>query len=238
MKQRVVTLHWGTAWERYGRECVASFKKHWPDDVELLIITDKRRRIPGARQFILRSVPGYAAFMERWADDRRANGLDSNARKQDAEGKSWKHNAVKWAPQGLAPRHALDGLENGDILAWFDGDVLTTADVPAGWLGGLLGKHDLACLQRPGQAPEIGFWAVRLNAGTRRMIDIFANIYSSGGVFKLPEQHSGFAFAHALSACPDLKIRNLNEAGGRGHVWPHSPLAEFTHHKKGKMKPQ
>lgn len=39
----------------------------------------------------------------------------------------------------------------------------------------------------------------------------------------------------ALGSVPGLKVRNLNPRG-KGHVWPNTPLAELTLHKKGKLK--
>ena len=224
MKQRVVTLMWGTAWDRYGRKFVETFERHWPDEVELFIITDKVLPTKRATQIMLADVHGYTNFMERWGHKRKEIYL-------------WKNDAVEWAPQGMAPRAALDGLSDGDILAWFDADVETIKDIPVRWLRRLLGKwsdKDMACLQRSMMPTELGFWCVRINADTRRMVRSFAALYSSGVVFEFPERHSGRVFDIALLACP-LRVRNLNAADDRWQPWDKSLLAEFTvHHKGGK----
>jgi hypothetical protein len=235
MKQRVVTLMWGTAWERYGKTFVASFDKYWPADVELHIITDKPLPTERAEQTRLDLVPGYNEFMAKYRDDRTANGYDTGAKKQSANGKYWKTDAVKWAPQGLAPRAALPGLNNGDVLCWLDADVETIAKVPKNWANSLIARSNFACLQRDRQHSEIGFWAARVNKYTRAAINRFADLYESGDVFGLDEWHSGFVFDAALASQPTLKIQNLSP-GGRGHVWPQSPLARYTVHKKGKIK--
>ncbi len=235
MKTRVCTLMWGTAWDRYGRAFAETFGKHWPEDVELSIVTDKPLPTERATQIDLGGITGYRAFMETWGEDRRAQGYGCTDRKADPAKRFWKRDAVKWGPQGLAPRACLEGLETGDILAWFDADVETTRDVPAGWLDTLLDGHDVACLQRPAQHSEIGFYAVRIGPATRRFLDLFGDIYASGRFIGLPETHSAYVFDEALSTFR-LKIRNLNKANIRGHVWPLSPLSEYTKHKKGKMK--
>jgi len=235
MKERVVTLCWGTAWDRYGKQFVKSFNRHWPADVELYIITDKPLPTDRAVQIQLDQVPGYQGFMGQYGESRTAMGYDAPHQKADPEKRFWKNDAVKWAPQGLAPRAALDGMASGDLLCWLDADVMTTAKPPLHWINALLAGADVACLQRERQHSEIGFWAARIGAGTVTAIKRFAEIYESGDVFELKEWHSGFVFDVAMAAQPDITIRNLSPRG-RGHVWPTTPLAQYTVHKKGKIK--
>ena len=40
MKQRVVSLMWGTAWDRYGKEFAKTFDRHWHKNIELQLVTD------------------------------------------------------------------------------------------------------------------------------------------------------------------------------------------------------
>lgn len=224
---------WGTAWDRYGRTFADTFARYWPASVDLVIVTDRPLPTERARQIPL--CDGSAAFKARWAGDRLAEGFDSGFRKLDGDGRSWRHNAVKWAPQGFAPIAALDGMNDGDLFVWFDADVETIAPVPEGWIEGLIGNHDVACLQRPRQHSEIGFYAMRLGPRTRKVLDRFAWFYASDRVFTLEEWHSAFVWDRALESVPGLKVRNLNPRG-KGHVWPNTPLAELTLHKKGKLK--
>lgn len=233
MRERVVTLMWGDAFERYGKQFLDTFARHWPAGVELVVVTDYLRGLRRGQEKLLHNVCGYQAFMARYGADRRAQGYDSRHHRAEPNKRFWRADAVKWAPQGLAPRAAMHGLEDGDILAWFDADVHTTSKVREGWLGELLDGHDVACLQRQGAHSEIGFWAVRIGPETRRAGDAFANCYATGAVFDLPEQHSAHVFDWAIKG---LKVRNLNARGIKGHPWPASPLAEFTVHKKGKLK--
>lgn len=236
MTTRVVTLMWGTAWERYGRAFAASFARHWPADVELVVVTDQLRPIPRGRQVMLNCIPSWNAFRGRWGEDRRAQGFGCRHPKRDAEGRCWRCHALKWAPQGIAPRECLSGLDDGDLFVWLDADVETVAPVPEGWVDGLIGDADVACLQRPRQHSEIGFYAMRMNGRTRAALHRFGETYASGDVFRLPEFHSAFVWDHAVASVPKMKVRSLTPPGRRGHVWPHTALARYTRHKKGKLK--
>jgi len=245
MKQRVVTLTWGVAWEWYGKEFYKTFKEHWPKEVELRIVTDFPLPIKAVFQIPLQNAPGYEEFMDRWGNDARAQGYGCTHRKAKPGKRYWKKDAVKWAPQAMAPLAGAEGLEDGDIFCWLDADVVTLKDVPPMWLDTLLARCDIACLVRkelPGveysrvQHSEIGFWAARIGPKTRRMIQKFSDIYASDDVFKHKEWHSGYIFDRALDSEPKLKINNLNRQGKVGNPWPTTQLAKYLIHKKGKLK--
>lgn len=236
MKERVFTLMWGTAWERYGQEFIKTFRKHWPDGVELMVIADRSLPVDWIKQVRLGDVRGYQQFMSAYRHDRRAHGYDRTDRKADPASRFWKHDAIKWAPQGMAARAGMDGMEDGDLLAWFDADVATTAAVPKHWLNVLLDGKDMACILRDKQAPEIGFWAVRVGSKTREMVARFATLYESGRVFNLPEWHSAYVFGEAMRRTDGLSVANLNPAMIRGHPWPATALGQYTRHNKGKLK--
>lgn len=235
MTVRVVSLVWGTAWERYGRAFAQSFQKFWPGHVELIMVTDQNLPLMRGRQIDLSGIHGYGPFKAAYGGDPKANGYESVGFKVNDKGYCWRMDAVKWMPQALAPVAALEGLEDGDILVWFDADVETTSKVPEDWVETLLGDADVACLQRPGIHSEIGFYAVRINHLTCAMLNKFAGFYRTGDVFKLREWHSAYVFDRALETEPDLVVKNLNTGKG-SHVFETSPLAKHTVHRKGKRK--
>ncbi|WP_192246095.1 hypothetical protein [Mesorhizobium silamurunense] len=237
MTVTVCSLVWGTAWERYGKTFAASFARHWPASVELVIVSDANLALTRGVSLPLQGIAGVDAFRRRWGNIPKASGIGLAGAKVDGAGYSWRHDALKWMPQALAPMAVIDELKDGDIFVWLDADVETTAPVPRNWVQDLLGICDVACLQRAGTHSEIGFYALRVSDKTRLLLDKFASFYRADKVFELWEWHSAFVFDRCLESIHGLVIRNLNP-GGKGHVWPHSPLAACTVHKKGKRKDQ
>lgn len=237
MTVRVCSLMWGQAYERYGHKFARSFTEFWPGDVELVIVTDRNLPLMRGRQIDLLSISACRDFRARWSDDPEANGRNCPIGvKVDDTGYSWRRDAVKWMPQAIAPFASIAGLTDGDIFVWFDADTETLKKVPEGWVESLLAGHDVACLQRGGTHTEIGFYAMRIGRETRSALRLFADFYIKGSVFSLKEWHSAYVWDRALETYPSLKVRNLNTGGGKGHVWPASPLSEFTLHRKGKRK--
>lgn len=237
MKIRVFSLCYGQAWERYGKLFADSFAKFWPEQVELVVVADRQLPLKRGRCADLLSIPGVAEFRRQWGDDLAANGKRPwPGMKRDENGYAWRLDAVKWMPQALAPLAVIDGMHDGDILVWFDADVETIKPVPLGWVGELLGDGDVACLQRGRVHTEIGFYAVRVSNRTRAFLRKFAEFYTSDAVFDLKQWHSAFVFDRALEAIEGIKVTNVNVAGGKGHCWETSPLAELAIHRKGKRK--
>lgn len=234
---RVVTLMWGTAWERYGKVFVETFHKHWPKDVDLIVVADRTLPLPRGEIRYLRLIPGYEDFIARWGGVPSANGRDRpTGSKVDENGCAWRFDAVKWMPQAIAATEAIDDLSDGDVLVWFDADVETFKAVPPGFVDRILGEADLVHLGRAKHS-EIGFWAIRVGPLSRLFVQSFADIYRSDAVFDLKEWHSAYAFDACLEKAKTagLKVKDLSP-GDRGHVWPQTPLAAYTAHKKGKRK--
>lgn len=237
MSVKVCSLVWGDAWERYGKTFAESFARFWPHNVDLTMVSDKPLELPRGEVKHLVDIVGVKSFRTRWKDVPYANGFKKGV-KVDARGYSWRHDAVKWMPQALAPMAVLYSMHDGDIFVWMDADTETVADVPKGWVQDLLGVCDVACLQRPGAHSEIGFYAMRINDRTRFALERFCNFYRTDAVFKLAEWHSAFAFDLAIEDIPGLRVRNLNPHGHKGHCWPKTELSRFLVHKKGKLKDQ
>jgi hypothetical protein len=233
----IITLMWGDAWDRYGKNFAESLDRYWPKDVDLVVVSDRDLPLPRGCVVSLDLANGLAEFRSRWREDRKATGFDSGFRKVDGRGYSWRHDAVKWAPQAFAPEVATADLLDGELAVWFDADVLTHKEVPEGWVDGIIGDADLCHLGRRNASSELGFWAVRLSPLTRSFLGMFANAYRSDRVFRFAEQHSGFVFDQCL---PDLieagvAVKNLT-AGMHGHVWPDTILGKYTAHLKGRRK--
>lgn len=232
----VMTLMWGDALERYGRVFLTTFDAYWPKEVGLVVTTDRELPIqmPGriVRQVALDSVSGARDFRKRWADTVVGEGRGHVGGPRD-----WRHDAVKWAPQGLSPTAMVSDLPDGEVVCWLDADVETFAQVPAGFVERLLGQEDdLVHLGRSRTHSEIGFYALRLNRATRFMLEVFATLYRADEIFSLREQHSAYAFDRACEVAGSRGLRTRSLTTGGGHVWWQTELGCYLDHKKGKRK--
>ena len=223
---------------QYGQRFLDSFDANWPARVELQVYVERRTDMPRRAYRDLWTVDGARECAKRY-DDPMYRGIaphDGWKEKERRARYSFRFDAAKFWKQILIPEAASAGLDDGDILVWLDADVMTTAEVPAGWVEELIGDAELVYLGREPKHSEIGFWAVRLNPQTRRFLHDIAEMYRDGTAVTLTEWHSAFVWDHVRRAA-GLRERNLCPPGARGHVWPRSPLAAYTRHDKGKRKP-
>lgn len=233
---RVCTLMWGSAWDSYGKAFAESFTKYWEDGIEIVLVTDQPRPFDRAFQLVLSSIQGYSEFIQKWEASNIKVPVPTTA--DNITG--WKHNAVKWAPQALTPAAVLRSRKNwidGDIFVWLDADVETTNCVTSSWVEDKLGGHDIACLRRNNTHTEIGFYAMRLNAQTRSILNRFADLYTSFDILKHKEWHSAYAWDIAVAENQFVSINNLSFPNSPNHVFPHSVLASALVHHKGNRKP-
>ena len=225
-------------WEQYAHRFAADFAKHWPDDVDLVAYVEEPISIPVGEIRSLWDCNGVREFIEanKGSPVRCGSAPTNGWRDKDHKrGYCFKYDAVKFCKQMFIPEHAASKLPDGEILAWFDADVVTHRKVPEGFIESLIGKADLCSLGRKTYHSEIGFWAVRLNDNTRSFLLSLAYLYRTNEVFKLAEWHSAFVFDHCLKKFEHIdggRVKNLTP-NGTGHVWFQSKLGVYTDHLKG-----
>ena len=234
-----------------------SFNEFWPKEVELVAYTEESVPMPRGKCRSLWTIPGAQSFVDRHKDNPRARGLaplkqwstKDRTRFENKGVAAWKWDAFKWFRQCMIPEHASLGMDNGDVLCWLDGDVISFKPVPDQFVERLLGNSDLVYLGRARHrnvdpdkigldSSEIGFWAVRLNATTRSFLAAFANAYRQDTVFALHEWHSAYVFdvtRRQIAALTRMRMRDLTP-GGSGHVWFRSELGRYLDHLKGDRK--
>lgn len=228
------------AWEQYARTFVTTFARRWPRETDLIAYTEEAVQLPSGECRSLWSIPGATEFHARHAGNPVHCGRAPNPHwreKDKRKGYGWRWDAVRWFKQGIIPNDVAKGLPDGSILAWFDADVVTFADVPRDMVERLLGGADLCYLGRS-KGSEIGFWASRLNGGTRRFLADFASVFLDDRIFGLHQWHSAFAFDHCRRTAErrGMTARNLTP-NGRDHVWFQCrPLMLCTDHLKGDRK--
>lgn len=240
----VVTGWTGRGYDALGEQFGRTFEEYWPSSVPLWCYGDDsplHTMFTGHHEIHLRPLwecAGLADFIARHKDNPEAHGRGSPRpgwREKDRRiGYSWRFDAAKFALQLFVPEAAAKHLPDGEILVWFDADVLTHRDVPEGFIEGLIGDNDICYLGREPKHSEIGFWAVRLSPLTRAFLSKMPSLYRSDMVFQLREWHSAFVFDAARAMIP-MKERNLTP-GGSGHVWHRSPLGRYLDHLKGDRK--
>lgn len=221
----------------YGQRFLDTFDRHWPRDIDLVVYTEAPVAVPRGECRSLWDCHGVAEFIARHKDDPEKTGRkQTKLWKPRYHGKPYcyRFDAVKFCRQLFIPEHAARDIGDGDYLIWLDADVMSLKDMPPLFVETLFGKADLVFLGRSGAHSEIGFWAVRINAATRRFLWHLAETWRSGKVFELPEWHSAFVFDDCRRYCI-LKERNLTPEG-RGHVWTQSPLNDWLDHLKGARK--
>lgn len=237
MKIQVCTGFSPKGYEEYGKRFLDSFEKHWPREIGLNVYVEQPVAAPFARVIPLAECGGVMDFIARHKDDPEKNGRKPNDKWKERHkrgGYNFRFDAVKFCRQCFIPSHTARYMADGDLLVWFDADVLTFDTPPKGFLDSIIGDADLAYLGRTGMHSEIGYWSVRLNERTRSFVDLFAFMWRSDRVFDLAEWHSAFVFDHCRNVSR-MNEKNLTP-NGRGHVWFQSPLGKYTDHCKGARK--
>lgn len=241
----VVTGWKGGSYQQLGEEFIRTFDNYWPTEIELAAVVDipanfHGRYLDRLTTFRASDCDGLDDFISRHSGNRLYTGKAEQRSWTPSErhnGYSYRHDAVKFAPQLFFPELVSQDLNDGEILAWFDADVVTFRQVPERFIDGLIGESELVYLGRPPRHSEIGFWAVRLNNRTRRFLTALADMYRNDSLFKLSEWHSAFVFDHVRTAyeMDGMQSRNLT-GDAQGHVWFKCELGTMTDHLKGKRK--
>lgn len=228
-------------YQEYGAAFMQTFDRYWPPDVKIVVYTETPVPTPGRiEQRSLWSIPGVKEFIDSHQDPvyhgkKETRGWREKDRRAN---ESYRFDAVKFCKQLFVPDDAAWQLPDGDILAWFDGDVVSYEEVPDDLIGRLLDDHDLVYIGRnPGNHSDLGFWAVKLNANTRNLLRDIADSYRNGYIFSLHEWHSAYLFDHWVEkyrANGLIKTKSLTT--GHGHVWFKCDIGKYTDHLKGPIR--
>lgn len=225
---------------QYGERFLSTFDRFWPKDIDLQVYVEKPFPMPRDACRDLWAIPGAKDFHMRHKRNLEAHGRKYRKgwkEKDRRKGYCFKFDAYKFWKQILIPQAAAEGMDDGEILIWLDGDVETIAPVSQLNVVDWLGEADLAYLNREPQHSEIGFWAVRIGPTVREFLADMAQTYTTDAVFDLDEWHSAFVWDHSRRKF-DMTERHLCRKGRRGHVWPSTPLAPYMRHDKGMRKPR
>lgn len=232
-------------WEKYGKRFAETLALYVPFWIGFRFYTEEPVDFVLGERRDLWAIEGARAFYYRHKGIPAHNGLErtphwrpKDIRALANSGESaWRWDALRFFKQCIIPEHASRDLPDGDILIWFDADIVFFRDMPEDWVEKLLGGMDLCYLGR-NKGAEIGFWAVSLNARTRAFLKDLSAMYLEDGVFGLEQFHSAYVFDYVKEAHLKKKMseRNLTP-GGRDHVWMQfEPLYRWSDHLKGNRR--
>lgn len=221
----------------YGAAFLKTFDRFWPAEVGLVVYTEQpvKTMYRGEERNVL-AIPGLREFIESHQDPRYHGKAEVPGwgKKDQRVGYSYRYDVVKFCRQLFIPEDAANKLPDDAILAWLDGDVVTYASPPPGFIEHLMGDKDLITLDRSRGHPELGFWAIRLGRNTRAMLKDIADCYRTGDIFRLSEWHSAFVFDHWKTKYKQNGlITHKSLTNGTGHVWFQCELGRYTDHLKG-----
>lgn len=233
----VVTSFGPSGWDSYARTFLDTFERHWPAEVRLIAYREANEwhRRAGMRNLL--DLHDCSEFLRAHADEPMACGRVRTAcwrNKEGAAGYSFRTDAVKFCRKVFAVADAAERMGQG-ILVWIDADVVTTADVPKGFVEGLLGDAHVAYLGRARTHSECGFLAFKLPEALP-LIRRWVELYRSDRVFYLHETHDSYVFDHVRERSPEVICKSLSPEGPDqpGHIWTVTPgLCDVTDHRKG-----
>lgn len=229
----------------YASACVATWATYWPPEIEIAVYVEENNLWPARiKQRTLDVCPGQVEFIEKnktWpqANGREANELWSKRARADLArgGYCYRYDAVRFSRQLFIPEHAVSQAQDGDVVAWFDADVLAFDHIPSGFVERLMGNSDVVSLGRDGQSTELGFWAVKVNTQGRDFVHKLAETCRSGSIFHMQEWHSGYVFDRVMETSVRSGLNHKNLTHHRqGHVWFKCDLGRYTDHLKGERR--
>jgi hypothetical protein len=254
----VVTTTHKDGWDLYGARMAASFDRHWPESVPLLLYKEGFSPPPDMPRLVCRdlldSCPELAAFKARHAANALANGrswmprprlvnthlIGKPRRRFRLFRRGYRWDAVRFAHKMFAIFHAA-ATTDADLLIWIDADTLFFADVPPEEFDDFCPPDCfVGCLRRRTHT-ETGFVAYNLrHDATARMLDAFRRMYTDDLLFAEAEFHDAFIFDMVRIRTEVEGHHSHDIAEGIGmcasHVLINSRLGRFMDHMKGARK--
>ena len=227
----VVTTCNAEQWRQYGMKMAETFREHWSQDVPLWLYAEgfwpEVSMMPaGAICALDLSAPWLPLFKQIYQDPMFNGGLDR---------RDYRRDAVRFAHKVAAIGAAAETADC-DVLIWCDADTVTHESVTVKWLDSLFPERaEIAWLDRERAYPECGFLMFRLPAA-KKLISTVVDAYREGAIFKLPETHDSYVFAHFVQRM-GIKTHSLSGPEGRrhiGHPWVSSASRGETRSPQGR----
>lgn len=230
------TFH-AEGYERFGREFIDSFRRHWPKETKLWIFAEGCKP-EGCDRVIVRDLHEDARDLVEFKQ-RHAN--NPGARGHFGETYQYMLDSVRWSHRIFALREAAL-RSDADILVNIDADIVCFRDMPIEFLATLMpADADIAFMPRKNIYSECSFVLYNLrNPVVRKFITDHTDYYTHDKIFQLfrwTDCHAFDAMVAAHRKAGTLKFYNLNEGVPDSmHPFVNGPLGSYMDHLKGGRK--
>lgn len=241
MKKAVVTTFPMSYYDVCARTMLASFDKHWPKDIDLLIHLDcipqdQLEKLTEDLNNIMTS--GREFYICNEFSEAQKKFLDEH---KDDPNATYRFQVCRFSHKVFALYRAGEYCKNSnvDYLIWLDADVVTHADLTHEILEGELLPRACETVSYLGRkdAPhsECGFVGYDIGSYGEKFIAQMLDYYVSNKVLTLSGWTDCDVFDETRKQWAHLG-RNLSEGLDGWHVWPASPLGKYMAHNKGQRK--
>lgn len=230
------TFH-AEGYERFGRQFMASFERHWPLGTKLWVFAEGCRP-EGSSRVIVRDLHEDArdlvAFKQRHSTNPGAHG-------KFGETYQYMLDAIRWSHRIYALREAAE-RSDAEYLINIDADIVCFQDMPLEFLMTLMpADADIGYMPRKGAYSECSFVLYKLkNPLVRDFIRRHADYYSKDKIFTLARWTDCHAFDSMVAEHKkrgDLSFYNINEGVPDSmHPFVNGPLGRYMDHLKGGRK--
>ena len=218
-------------YKTYGKRCLETLVKFWPEDVEIFFFhegLDKYELSPICRDRIrardLAAETAISEFIADWGWHPRLN------------------HPTDYRLQGVRFCHKVfamtaDCLPKSGIRIWLDADTETTKPIDHAYLKRCLPAENEVCSylgRTQWHHSETGWLGFDLKRGLG-FLDELIRMYKSGKVAALDETHDAWVFDR-LRILNAGRFRDLSPNAVGLDAWNHSPLGERMRHFKGNLK--
>lgn len=232
MRVELVTSFSLAGAELYGRRCVASVRAHWPHPLTVYADAPIALDVPVR---LTTDMPGWVETKAGLPSSRptaRMTGYDEWTRKPT----SYLWDAKRFAVKPFVWRDAAVQMGRGFVV-WLDGDTVTTADVPHGFIADLMDDVDVAYLGRGAMHPDTGIVVFRIPEALP-LLRWCREAYTSDAFTAL---HDGWTDCHVLRAgMRAVPVRAEDVTSHLSSEWTSSvdavalsPFGPYVTHRKG-----
>ncbi|KZK78852.1 hypothetical protein PsAD46_04469 [Pseudovibrio sp. Ad46] len=243
MKHCVVTTFHESGYQQYGKRCIESFLKKWPDTVSMMVYPEMTSvGLSEARLQLLDPLvvlPKLQQFKACYRDNPFANGTNPIIPKQT---ENFRWDAYRFSNKVFAVTDAIRRCRGAfDQLIWLDADTVTHTQIPEKFLDKIAPKRGqlAAYLNRRGY-PECGWVGYNLkHPEILSFADRFEQIYLSSEFLTFKENHDSYIFWEIVQEMERGRTASFKELGSRwrsGHIFIQSALGKYVDHLKGDRK--